>query len=215
MNARANTVVVSHEDLLGSSSCLLTSRLYIDAHLRVKILLRFFPKMNIFIGIRPLESILISAYTHVLKFNPRAVDYFSAAKLRVASGALPSYVELFRRISSVVGRSRLFFWTIDDYIANPDLCMQTLTGMPIDADLEVTRPEVTRSPNAEKIRLLERLARSCRRRDYPERAREILRRAVDSGKPYEPFGRDSISMLRERYSIDLVEIEEYAVRLRG
>jgi hypothetical protein len=213
--SESTVVLISEEDILGSSRDILRPVLFPNAELRLRMAIDMVRSSNVrvYVSLRSYESIFASAFVHILKFNPQAIDFFDELQNRVMMGYHPSYVDLFRRLGKVSGRDSLFYWDMHDYLDCPNRILAPLTDNCWDDGVEIFNPPSTRSPSADVVEHLKRLSRTVGLDEYRRAAREVVGLDQGGGAGFRPFSDEVSQWLRLRYLEDLKAIEEFGTQI--
>ena len=204
---RLPTLLISEEQLLGLSNGLISSVFYPEAEERMRNLrdlLKGGPA-TLFLSIRNPANIIPSAYSQCLRAGARGIP--NITEIRQSSLANPpSWTDLVRRIRKGFPEARLVVWTFEDYIANPDACLDLLIGKPLGDWPSLETPTSTRGMSAETIDRIHALDRSLSRREHIERCAKLA--AEDTGRTrFQPFSADEVTEITRTYEKDLATLE--------
>jgi hypothetical protein len=209
----ATRIVISEEQLLGAIDEVFTGD-YFAGSLRLSLLselARGGVALHLFLSLRALDGFLPSAYAQALRSVP-AGRLDLPGTLARAIAAPPSWADLAAHILARIPRARLTVWDYADYADHALEIQGMVAGLPLApaptaapaADPAAARPDRTRSPGAEAIRLAETVAETLPRRRRPI-VEEIYARHPADGpetafRPIDPAGR---ARLRAAHAADL------------
>ena len=205
---RNETFLISEENILGSVSDLLRSKIYpdIEKNLATLLFLKGDSKMTLFMSIRSFASVFSSAYAQQARMAKAKPGGFDTIK-KNALNKPPTWSSIIKRIFNLIDADHLKIWKYEDYANNPDYFLSYLCKNKISSFPHINPPTITRSPSAETIRLLEEICPKLPRYKRKEEAARIC--SLGSGNnPFQPFSVHESAALRASYEEDLAWIEK-------
>jgi hypothetical protein len=199
-------ILISEENILGSSKELLECPIYSRAEKRLEAWADLLKgqEVKLYFAVRNFGQILPSAYSQATRqgFALQPFNYY----LDRCLSSPPSWLELVGRIRSAFPHSTLKIWTFEDYIRDPAKFIRRLNVGEISSG-ELQVPASTRSLSATTLRKLQKLNSSR----LPKLIRKRLRRymaSLDAGEGYKPMSADEIEFFSARYRAELKKINE-------
>ena len=200
--------VLSHEDQLGFTQHALLPRLY-DGSERFQTIenLHDAKSIELFLSIRSFDTFFMSAFCEALKPFPDMRMRLNKRKQSFCE-APPSWFDLATRIADRFPNARLYVWTFEDYLKDPNIAVHALTGVHFDRLENIPAPSTTKSPSLRAIALAENLDPHL---DTRERMRQVqaiyLENPKEPGEKINLFTDEETSFLRDCYRHDLERLE--------
>jgi len=154
------TIILSEENILGSILDELSTRPYqnIDRKLAfIKQLSKDF-SVKIFFSIRSFNDVLPGAYVTALRFRPKEAVLAKAKLLSdLDNGERPSWVEVIKRLKSVLPTTEIKIWTQEDYRNHSDQIICQFLGKKIKNIPTILSPRETITPSCDAISQIENM----------------------------------------------------------
>jgi hypothetical protein len=160
-------------------------------------------KLDIFLSIRSLDSLFISAFSEALKPLPDARARLDKRKQSFKDNP-PSWFDLAIRIADRFPAANVHVWRFEDYLKNPQLAIHALTGVYLDRLEHIPAPSKTRSPSLRAIELAEQLDPQLKGQDRMRHVEEIyLANPKQPDEKNELFNDEETAWLQACYRQDL------------
>jgi hypothetical protein len=205
---RKPTTVLSHEDQLGFTQHSLLSSLYKGTEkLRTIEQLPDAEKLDIFLSIRSFDTFFVSAFCEACKPFHDMRNRLDDRK-RTFRESPPSWFEFATRIANRFPNAGLHVWTFEDYLTDPNIAIQALTGVHFDNLESLPAPSRTKSPSLRAIALAEGLDPQMSRRERMRQVQAIyLEHPKEPGEKIDLFTEEETSWLKDCYRRDLERLE--------
>ena len=206
----ADTIIISDENILGSTRCLLAG-IYPDAKHKLTKWKRVIgrDKVDIFISIRNYKDILPSAYSQALR-DGEMRSFESILNNWIDTH--PSWLSLINTARDLFSNSQVTIWSFDNYIKDALNILSEFSGVAL-TELDLRGSDQNRRMPAEAISKIQKLERSLSRSERSERILDVLKGS--SPDPYDPVTIENKEILNSRYLQDCEAIKNMNVRVIG
>lgn len=210
---RIKSILISDENLLGSSRDLLYPGPHIYPHLEKRLkgiqLLSQDSSVEVYLSIRSYDSLLISAYSQCLRQGwGRRLPPLEFL-LEQFSNSPPDWLSFLSRIQRQLPQARVRFWTFEDYITNQDFILQALTSNPTITvgPRSSSAPASTSRLSRQCVESVLELNQFLSKINYRQALKAVLAEHENTnGAKFDPLNLETKERLRSLYKHNLAQI---------